>query len=112
MEICSKNDIRLVQSAMRRGWNVPDEIKQDCIAQLASIAAGAEKDSDRVAAIKALMCADAIDAKREKDDGDRRLQLLELARRVPARELAQLASVDGCVVGRHADVGDERIGGG
>jgi len=110
VEISSKNDIRLVQSAMRRGWNVPDEVKQDCIAQLAAIAAGSEKDSDRVAAIKALMVADSIDAKREKDDGDRRLQLLELARRVPVGELAKLASDDGLVVDGSSRVWDERGG--
>jgi hypothetical protein len=83
MEIASRNDARLIERAVRSGWNVPDQVKQDCIAQLAGIAAGAEKDSDRVAAIKALMAADAIDAKREKDESDRRIQLLELLRTVP-----------------------------
>ena len=95
---------------MRSGWNVPDDVKQDCITQLASIAAGAEKDSDRVAAIKALMVADSIDAKREKDDGDRRLQLLELARRIPIGELTRLASDNGIVVEGSATGSDERGG--
>lgn len=83
---------------MRSGWNVPDEVKQDCIAQLAAIAAGAEKDSDRVAAIKALMVADAIDAKREKMDDDRRQRLVELARSLNPGELARLASDRGIVI--------------
>jgi MoxR-like ATPase len=83
---------------MRKGWNVPDDVKEDCVAQLAAIAAGAEKDSDRVAAIKALMVADSIDAKREKDESDRRLQLLELARSIPIGELAQIASSNGITI--------------
>ena len=106
MELSTRNDVRLVGRAMRMGWNVPDEVKQDCISQLAAIAAGAEKDADRVAAIKALMSADAIDAKREKAASDRRLQLLELARRIPIGELARLASDNGIII--DADAGDGR----
>lgn len=84
---------------MRSGWNVPDDVKQDCIAQLAAIAAGAEKDSDRVAAIKALMLADSIDAKREKADDERRLRLVELAKSLPTGELTRLASECGVIAG-------------
>jgi len=98
MEIRSLADVKLVGRAIRKGWNVPDEIKSECVAQLAAIAAGAEKDSDRVAAIKALMVADSIDAKRDKDDEDRRLQLLELAQRIPIGELTRLASDHGIIV--------------
>lgn len=97
--------------AMRAGWNVPDEVKQDCIAQLASIAAGAEKDADRVAAIKALMMADAIDQKREANEHNRRLQLLELARRIDPRALAEHASSNGITVAA-IDVRDGRSGSG
>jgi negative regulator of replication initiation len=96
---------------MRAGWNVPDDIKRDCVAQLASIAAGAEKDSDRVAAIKALMTADAIDQKREANEHARRLQLLELARRIDPRALAEHASKHG-IVGADFDGGNDRIGSG
>ncbi len=98
MEIRNLADVKLVGRAIRKGWNVPDEIKLECVAQLAAIAAGAEKDSDRVAAIKALMVADSIDAKRDKDDEDRRLQLLELAQRIPIGELTRLASDHGIIV--------------
>jgi len=97
LEIESNRDIRLVERAMRRGWNVPDEIKGECIAHLAAIAAGAEKDSDRVAAIRALMVADSIDQKREASEHDRRLQLLELARRIDPRALAEHASKHGVI---------------
>jgi hypothetical protein len=96
---------------MRAGWNVPDEVKQDCIAQLASIAAGAEKDSDRVAAIKALMTADDIDQKRIANEHARRLQLLELARRINPRALAEHASKHG-IIDSAINAGHERIGGG
>ena len=108
--IATNADIRLVMRAMRSGWNVPDEVKQDCVAQLASIAAGAEKDSDRVAAIKALMMADAIDHKREKADEDRRLRMVELAQRIPAGELAKLASDRGIVIDGTAQVINGRAG--
>ena len=91
---------------MRRGWNVPEEVKQDCIAQLAAIAAGAEKDADRVAAIKALMVADDIDQKREKNEQQRRIQLLELARRIDPRALAEHASSHGIAIAS-IDDGDD-----
>lgn len=92
---------------MRAGWNVPDEVKADCVAQLAAIAAGAEKDSDRVAAIKALMVADGIDQKRELHEHSRRLQLLELARRIDPGALARHASKHGIPVA-NIDDGDGR----
>lgn len=98
MQIESNRDIRLVERAMRRGWNVPDEVKEECISHLASIAAGAEKDSDRVAAIRALMVADSIDQKREASEHERRLQLLELARRIDPGALAEHASKHGVLV--------------
>ena len=99
MELKKKSDIKLVMRAMRSGWNVPDDVKQECVAQLAAIAAGAEKDSDRVAAIKALMLADSIDAKRERSDDERKLRLVELAKSLPVGELARLASTSGVVDG-------------
>jgi negative regulator of replication initiation len=83
---------------MRSGWNVPNDVKEECIAHLSAIAAGAEKDSDRVAAIRALMLADSIDQKREAADHDRRLQLLELARRIDPRALAEHASNHGITI--------------
>ncbi len=98
MVVETNADIRLLMRAMRSGWNVPDDIKQDCVAQLAAIAAGAEKDSDRINAIKALMMADAIDAKRERADDDRRLRMVAIAQRIPVGELAKLASDRGIVV--------------
>lgn len=112
MVVESKRDIRLVMRAMRSGWNVPDEVKQDCVAQLAAIAAGAEKDSDRVAAIKALMMADAIDAKRDKANEDRRLRMVELARRIPVGELTKLASDRGIVIDSTARVANDGSGSG
>lgn len=104
-------DIRMVMRAMRSGWNVPDQVKQDCIAQLAAIAAGAEKDSDRVAAIRALMVADDIDQKREANDHNRRLQLLELARRIDPRALAEHASRNG-IIAASVNIGHDGGGGG
>jgi hypothetical protein len=89
----TKNDFRLIGRAMRAGWNVP---KEKVIAALVE----ALQDPDlMVDAAKLLIAADALDIRREeleaKTSGDsesRRLQLLAIAQRVPANELARLAS--------------------
>lgn len=97
---------------MRAGWNVPDETKRRCVEQLAEIAGDvAAKESDRVAAIRALMVADGIDQKREADEHSRRLQLLELARRIDPGALAQHASKHGVPVA-NIDSRDGRSGSG
>lgn len=111
MQVESRRDIRLVERAMRAGWNVPDETKRTCISQLEAIARDAEaKDSDKVAAIKALMTADDIDQKHEANEHSRRLQLLELARRIDPGALAKHASSHGIPVA-NINVGDDGSGG-
>lgn len=91
---------------MRAGWNVPEKTKQTCVEQLSKIAVdGTAKESDRVAAIRALMVADGIDQKREADEHSRRLQLLELARRIDPGALARHASEHGIPVA-NIDGGD------
>ena len=104
LQVESLNDIRLAGRAMKEGWNVTPEHKQEILSQLM----GHLRDPDpkySIAAAKAIMAADALDAKREAinnakagGDDDRRLRLLELARRVPVGELAKLASDNGTII--------------
>ena len=93
MEIEKKNDLRLIGRAMREGWNVPKE-------RVVEALLSALRDPDlMIDAAKLLIAADGLDIKREeleqKQHGDteqRRLQLLAIAQRLPAGELAKLAS--------------------
>lgn len=95
LEIEKKSDIRLVGRAIREGWNVPKEA-------VVSALLSALRDPDlMIDAAKLLIAADGLDIKREeleqKQHGDteqRRLQLLAIAQRLPAGELAKLASAN------------------
>lgn len=81
---------------MKEGWNVPK-------AKVVRALLEALQDPDlMVDAAKLLIAADAIDVKREEleakasgDSESRRLQLLAIAQRVPASELARIASENG-----------------
>ena len=112
MDLESKNDLRLVGRAMKEGWNVPR-------AKVVRALVEALQDPDlMIDAAKLLIAADAMDIKREeleaKTNGDsesRRLQLLAIAQRVPASDLAKLASKHG-IVGTEATGQDDGSGGG
>ena len=112
MDLESKNDLRLVGRAMKEGWNVPR-------AKVVRALVEALQDPDlMIDAAKLLIAADAIDVKREeleaKTNGDsesRRLQLLAIAQRVPASDLAKLASKHG-ISGSDADSEDDGSGSG
>ena len=102
MELTTKRDIRLVCRAMNEGWNVN---RSKVLDALMVVLETSDSDKLRVEAAKALIKADELNAKREaiqqrqlSSDSDRRLQLLELAQRIPASELAKLASDNGTVV--------------
>ena len=98
MEINSKRDLRLVGRAVKDRWNVDRERVKEALMQCLS-------DPDlAVDAAKILIAADALDAKREELEEkqragieQRKLQLLELAQRLPVRELAELASNHGII---------------
>jgi len=112
VEIETRNDLRLIGRAMKSGWNVP---KSKVVQALVD----ALQDPDlMIDAAKLLIAADAIDVKREeleaKTNGDsesRRLQLLAIAQRVPASDLAKLASKHG-ISGSDADSQDDGSGSG
>ena len=104
MEIDSKKDLRMVSRAMRERWDVDRE----------KVVAALQEVVDRrdpklmIEAAKLLMKADEINTKREelelKETSDRRLRLLELAQRIPAREIAKLASDNGFDVDEHEGI--------
>ena len=101
MEITNKRDVRLVGRAIREGWPVSDEVKKKVVAALVEIVDSRDPDL-MLEAIDRLQKADKLNIDREtllqkqaKDDDDRRLQLLELARHIEPRELAKLASQNG-----------------
>ena len=101
MEIKNKRDIRLVGRAIREGWPVTEEVKAKVVAALVEIVDSRDPDL-MLEAIDRLQKADKLNVDREslqqkqtKDDEDRRLQLLELARHIEPRELAKIASENG-----------------
>ena len=88
---------------MKERWNVDrDEVKAALMEVIAS------RDPEMMLdAAKLLLLADSIDVKREEvaakqsaKDNEHRLRLLELARSVPATELARLASENGIATDR------------
>ena len=100
MEIKTARDLRLVNRALKEKWNVDKEAIKAALMQCLS-------DPElAVDAAKVLLGADALDhkrdeaeAKKEAKDNELRLRLLELAKSVPATELAKLASENGIVGG-------------
>lgn len=102
MEIETKNDVRLVGRAMKEGWPVDRQKVIDALHDVID-----RRDPDlMLGAAQLLIKADELNAKREAieqrklgTDGDQRLRLLELAQRIPAPELAKLASERGYIDG-------------
>jgi hypothetical protein len=95
-QIESKADLRLAGRALRNKWNVDRE------AIKAALMTAIEDPDLMIEAAKVLLVADSLDVKREEveakkeaRENDQRLRLLELARSVPATELARLASENG-----------------
>jgi hypothetical protein len=107
VRIESKKDLRLVARALKNRWEVDKKkIRESLMACLS--------DPDlAIDAAKVLLMADAMDVKRDEieakkqtKENEQRLQLLELARRAPAGELAKLAS-DNSLISGHAKRGSK-----
>ena len=105
MRIEDRKDLRLVERALRNRWDVDKEKIKEALMKCLS-------DPDMaVDAAKVLLVADALDAKRDEletkkqaKENEQRLRLLELARSVPATELARIASEHG-IIGRSSEGG-------
>ena len=100
MQVESSNDLRLIGRAIKEGWDIP---RQRIIAALMEPIDNRDPDL-MIPAADVLRKMDEVNVKREviqkredKENEDRRIQLFELAKRIPARELARLASVNGIV---------------
>ena len=100
MVIETKNDTRLIARADREGWNIP---RQEVIDALMEPIINRDPNL-MVACADTLRKMDEVNVKREaiaqrqqKENEDRRLQLLELAQRIPTGELAKLASSHGFI---------------
>lgn len=103
MEITTKKDVRLIGRAIREGWPVTEEMKERVVAALVD-AVESRDPKLMIEAADKLLKADKINIDREslhqrqiKDEDDRRLQLLEIAKQLPVGELAKLASDNGIV---------------
>ena len=102
MQIEKNSDIRLISRAMRERWPVDRQKVVDALNEVIE-----NRDPDlMIGAAALLLKADELNAKRESieqrqsdNDGDQRIRLLELAQRIPAAELARLASERGFVEG-------------
>jgi len=108
MEIDKKNDIRLVNRALREGWNVP---KEKVVAALLECIENKDPDL-MLGAANLLMKADELDLKRvaleQKENGEtgnQRLRLLELAQRSSASDLAKRAKQLGFVEPENGEEG-------
>ena len=104
MEIKTKADIRLLGRAVREDWPTPPETKQQAIDALLEIISLKDPELS-IEAVKVLIKADEANTKRRlvelrenEINEQHRLRLLELAKSLPAPELARLASVSGIVI--------------
>ena len=98
----TKNDLRLVSRSIKEDWEIP---KQEVIDALMDTIRNRDPDL-MVGAADVLRKMDEANIKRaalaqreQKDTEDRRLQLIELAQRVPTGELIKLASSNGFIGG-------------
>lgn len=95
VEIETKNDIRLVGRAINENWDIP---RAEVIEALMDVIRNRDPDL-MVGAADVLRKMDEVNVKRRaiqqreiQANEDRRLQLIELAQRIPVGELAKLAS--------------------
>ena len=103
MEISNRKDIRLIGRAIHERWPVTEEMRERIISALVEVVESRDPKMMLDAADK-LLKADKLNIDREslyqrqaKDDDDRRIQLLELAQRIPTGELIKLASSHGII---------------
>lgn len=93
-------DTRLLSRALVERWPITEQHRAAIVSVLLRILADPNASNrERISAAKALMTADGNNLQQQQidlnDEQDRRLRLLELARRIPASQLAQLASRNG-----------------
>lgn len=50
-----REDLRTLTAALRAGWNVPDDVRQDALAIAAGIMRQSDHDRDRIAAVRLLV---------------------------------------------------------
>ena len=60
-----KGNMALVRFAIRAGWPISDEIRQQVVDQMALIVGQSEDERNRIAASKVLVAADSVNARRE-----------------------------------------------
>ena len=105
MRVQTRSDVRLVMRGVNNGWDIPAEQRKLIIDSLVEMVQ--TKDPKLMeSAIDLLRKLDEVNVKREAiqarelDGGnaDERIRLLELAQRIPAAELARLASDNGITV--------------
>lgn len=94
------SDNRLNAKALSERWPMKPEYRKAIVQSMLMILADPNASNrEKTAAARALIAADSINIKEESllqdDEHDRRLRLLELAKRIPASELTQLASRNG-----------------
>jgi len=98
VEIERVKDIRLMARAIKEGWPVDRQAVIDALHETI-----ASRDPDLLLGASALLIkCDELNIKREavyqrelKDNEDRRLQLIELAQRIPITEIGKFLSSDG-----------------
>lgn len=109
MQIESKKDVALVRRAAREGWNTEQSVRAKLVESLldylnADPTAAVDVTKTFIEMDKADIARHEMEIKRElvelKKLGDEnaiKLRLLEIAERVPATELAELASRNGLI---------------
>jgi hypothetical protein len=106
-------DTRMMARALEQRWPINENARKAIVSRLLRIIADPQSSPREVtAASKALLAADVVNIQVEKNnqeaEEDKRLRLIELARRVPVGELAKLASDNGIIVEGRVTKPDER----
>jgi hypothetical protein len=113
-----RSDARLIGMAMRKRWDIPDDVKRDTIAAVVAIQSSVESsDRDRLAASKIILAAEKQnqDDEHKQTDIDRdnakRCRLVALAARLGIAESVVL-DAEATARGRIEDDGGGSLEGG
>jgi hypothetical protein len=117
-----KTDLKLLRQAMDNGWEVPPKLKKLAIAKVGLILSKSEDPRDITAAVRCLISADALNAKREETeqknrhhqeemDEQRRARIIAVAARLGLAHVVE-GTVRGGPGGSGLDAGREFISGG
>ena len=94
-------ETRLEIQALNKRWPITDDTRQQIVQKLCGIVGDpVAAHRDVIAASKALMAADAINAKLEQMENDdaRRARLIEFAKSFPVGDLVRLAAARGVAI--------------